>query len=188
MLFVPWQYIADWKCNACGVCCRAYSVVVNFHEWLKIVRNYGVETTASGLNKLFIKRRSDGSCVFLHNLSGMNLCGLQQMKPNACKLWPFKIARTPEFGYANEAAYSYGENKLFVYADSICAGLRYGKPTREFASHTLKEFIEIALGLRRGQFKTTRDIDFFLPMLSLEFEVERTWERYIRKCLYIRNY
>jgi len=64
MLFVPWQYIADWKCNACGQCCRAYSVVVNFHEWLKIVKNYGVETTASGLNKIFIKRRSDGSCVF----------------------------------------------------------------------------------------------------------------------------
>jgi hypothetical protein len=91
------------------------------------------------------------------------------MKPNACKLWPFKIARTPKFGYANEAAYSYGENKLFVYADSVCAGLRYGKPTHEFAKYTLKEFIEIALGLRSWQFKTTGKVDFFLR--HVEFRI-----------------
>jgi Fe-S-cluster containining protein len=165
MLFVPWQYIADWKCNACGVCCRAYSVVVNFHEWLKIVKNYGVETTASDLNKLFIKRRNDGSCVFLYNLSGTYLCGLQQMKPKACKIWPFKIVSKPEFGYASEAAYGYGENRLFVYVDSTCSGLRYGKPTSEFADRTLREFIEIALGLRSNQYKTTANINFSSLML-----------------------
>jgi Fe-S-cluster containining protein len=160
MLFVPWQYIADWKCNACGICCKAYSVVVNFHEWLKIIKNYGVEATASGLNKLFIKRRNDGSCVFLYSLSGMHLCGLQQMKPKACKIWPFKIVRTPEFGYANEASYVYGGNRLFVYADSTCTGLRYGKPMLEFSGYTIKEVIEIALGLRSEQFKTTGNINF----------------------------
>ena len=160
MLSVPWQYIADWKCNACGVCCRAYSVVVNFHEWLRIVKNYGVETTASGLSKLFIKRRGDGSCVFLYNLSGVYLCGLQQIKPKACKIWPFKIASKPEFGYANEAAYGYGKNRLFVYADSTCSGLKYGKPTWEFSNHILKEFIEIALGFRSEQYKTTVNINF----------------------------
>jgi Fe-S-cluster containining protein len=160
MLLVPWQYVADWKCNACGVCCKAYGVVVNFHEWLKIVKNYGVEATSSGLNKLFIKRRSDGSCVFLYNLSGMYLCGLQRMKPKACKIWPFKIVSKPEFGYADEAAYGYGENRLFVYIDSTCSGLRYGKPTREFSNHVLKEFIEIALGFRIEQYKTTANINF----------------------------
>lgn len=160
MPFVPWQYIADWKCNACGICCKAYSVVVNFHEWLRIVRNYGVETTASSLNKLFIKRRSDGACVFLYNLSDAYLCGLQQMKPKACKLWPFKIVSKPEYGCASEAAYGYGENGLFVYADSMCRGLRYGKPTREFTDRTLREFVEIALGSRIGQYKTTANINF----------------------------
>jgi len=167
MVFVPWQYIGDWKCNACGVCCKAYSVVLNFQEWLKIVKNYGVEITSSGLNKLFIKRRGDGSCVFLYNVSNMYLCGLQQMKPKACKLWPFKVLSKPEFGYANEAAYGYGENELFVYADSTCSGLRYGKPTREFAGHTLKEFIEIALGLRSEQYKTTADLGFLQPYIQL---------------------
>ena len=169
MLIVPWQFIADWKCNACGSCCKVYSVVLNFTEWLKIVKSHGVETTASGLNKLFIKRRSDGSCVFLYNISNMHLCGLQQMKPKACKLWPFKIVSKPEFGYANEAAYNYGENKLFVYADSTCSGLRYGKSTWEFNSQTLKEFIEIALGLRIEQYKTTANVNFLKPYAKVRF-------------------
>jgi Fe-S-cluster containining protein len=139
--------------------------VVNFHEWLRIVKNYGVETTASSVNKLFIKRRSDGSCAFLYNLSNAYLCGLQQMKPKACKIWPFKIVSKPEFGYANGAAYGYGENRLFVYADSTCSGLRYGKPTWEFSNHILKEFIEIALGFRIEQYKTTANINFSSLML-----------------------
>ncbi|MEM3700822.1 MAG: YkgJ family cysteine cluster protein [Candidatus Bathyarchaeia archaeon] len=163
MLFVPWQYIADWKCKACGLCCKAYSVVLNFQEWLKIVNNYGVDKTVSGLNKLFIKRRSDGSCIFLYNLSNMHICGLQHMKPKACKLWPFKILGKPDFGYAREAAYEFGGKTLFIYADSTCNGLTYGRPTLEFANSTLKEFIEISLGLRSQQYKTTADIPSLQP-------------------------
>lgn len=163
MLFVPWRYVADWKCNACGSCCKAYSVVLNFPEWLRIVKNYGVEKTVSVLNKLFIKRRRDGSCFFLYNISSMHLCGLQQMKPKACKLWPFKIASKPEFGYANEANYRYGESKFFVYADSTCSGLRYGNPTWDFTNYTLKEFVEVALGIRSKQYKTTANLSSLQP-------------------------
>lgn len=160
MQFVPWQYIADWKCIACGACCRLYSVVLNFHEWLRIIKNYGVEQTVSGLDKLFIKRNTDGSCAFLCRFSNMYLCGLQQMKPKACKLWPFKIITRPEFGNASKAAYNYGGNTFFVYADSTCSGIMYGSPSWEFAHRTLKEFIEIALGVRSEQYKTTGEIAF----------------------------
>lgn len=168
MLFVPWQYISDWKCNACGLCCRAYSVVLDFQEWLRIVKNYGVEYTVSGLNKLFIKRRSDGSCVFLYDLPNMKLCGLQHMKPMACKLWPFKILSKPKFGYEKESVYRFIDNKLFIYADSTCRGIRYGTPTWEFANQTLKEFIEIALGNRREQNKTTAKIGIAQSSTPLE--------------------
>jgi len=159
MLYVPWQHIADWKCNACGTCCKSYNVVLNFLEWLKIIKNYGAETTASSLNKLFIKRRHDGSCFFLYNIANMHLCELQQMKPKACKLWPFKISCKPEYGFANEAFYGFGENRFFVYADSSCSGLRYGKPTWEFINYTLKEFLDIAMGLRIEQHKTTANFN-----------------------------
>ncbi|MEM2104699.1 MAG: YkgJ family cysteine cluster protein [Candidatus Bathyarchaeia archaeon] len=158
MLFVPWQYIADWRCNLCGLCCKAYSVVLNFQEWLKIVKNYGVETTASSLNSFYLKRKSDGSCVFLYKLSNMHLCGLQHMKPTACKLWPFKILTSPKFGYAREAAYPYNGRNLYVYADSTCTGLRYGRPAWELATQTISEFVEIALGIRSDQHKSSANI------------------------------
>lgn len=161
MQFIPWQYIFDWKCNTCGQCCKAYSVVLNFPEWLNIVKNYGVDKTASDLSKLFIKRRSDGSCIFLQDLSNVHLCRLQYMKPQACKLWPFKILGKPDFGHANEALYHYGGNKLFIYVDSSCSGVRYGRPSWEFVNQTLREFIEIALELRRQQFKTTANVNLF---------------------------
>jgi len=80
------------------------------------------------------------------------------MKPKACKLWPFKILGKPEYGYASESAFGYGENRLFIYADSSCRGLKYGKPTWEFTSHKLTEFIEIAMGFRNEQYKTTANI------------------------------
>jgi len=160
MLFVPWRYFAEWKCIACGKCCKSYSVVLSFYEWLKIVKNYGVDKTVSGVDKLFIERRGDGSCVFLYYLSNMYLCGLRHMKPKACKLWPFKVLSKPKFGYADEAVYYYGGDEFFIYADFTCTGLRYGKPKWGFTNYTLKEFAEIALGRRNDQFKTTGNIGF----------------------------
>jgi Fe-S-cluster containining protein len=165
MLFVPWRYVEDWSCNACGECCRAYSVVLNFQEWLGIVKSYGVEKTVSGLDKLFIRRRGDGTCIFLYDLPSMRLCALQHMKPKACKLWPFKVLRQPEFGNASEAEYYCGENRFFVYVDSACSGLRYGKPRGEFVSYTLREFVEIALGFRSVQRMSTANIG--LPRLRI---------------------
>ena len=161
MQFIPWQNIFDWKCNACGQCCKDYSVVLNFPEWLSIVKNYGVDKTASDLSKLFIKRRGDGSCIFLQDFSNLHSCGLQYMKPKACKIWPFKILSKPDFGYANEASYRYGASELFVYADSSCCGIRYGRPTWEFTNQTLREFVEVALELRRQQLKTTANVNLF---------------------------
>jgi Fe-S-cluster containining protein len=158
MQFVPWRNVADWKCIGCGDCCRLYSVVINFNEWLRIVKNYGVEQTVSGLNKLYIKRRADGSCAFLCNFPSSYRCGVQHMKPRACQLWPFKVFNMPQYGYASEAEYPFGDGRLFVYVDSMCNGLRYGNPTLEFAHHTVKEFVEIALGFRDIQFRTTANI------------------------------
>ena len=163
MLFVPWRYIADWRCIACGRCCRSYSVVLNFPEWLKIVKNYGVDKTVSGINKLFIRKRTDGSCVFLYRFSNRYLCVLQNKKPKACKLWPFNILSRPRYGYVNDAVYHNGEDKFYVYADSTCSGLLYGKPTKKFAKYTLLELVEIALGHRKDQFKTTGKIGFLQP-------------------------
>ena len=156
MRFVPWRQISKWRCDACGNCCKLYSVVLNFPEWINISRAFGIENTTVGLDKLFLKRVDDGSCVFLCRLAGTYLCGLQNMKPNACKLWPFKVLAEPKYGEAKQAAFNYAGKQLFIYADSMCAGLRYGSPSWDFISLILKEFVGLALGTCKAQHNTTR--------------------------------
>lgn len=157
MRFVPWRHIANWQCTACGNCCKLYSVVLNFPEWMNISKTFGAQTTGAGFDKLFLKRGEDGSCVFLCQFAGTFLCGLQHMKPDACKLWPFKILAEPKYGDSEQAIFEYGGKKLFIYADSNCEGLRYGSPTWEFKTLILKEFAGIALGTCRTQHNTTRN-------------------------------
>ncbi len=158
MQFVPWQNVSDWRCRACGYCCKLYSVVLGFPEWLRLAKTFGTETTVTGLDHFYIKRASDGSCAFLCNNSQNYYCGLQTMKPEACKIWPFKVLAEPKYGEPNQAAFDYMGQRLYVYADTMCSGLRYGTPTWDFRYTTVKEFAEIALGLRQVQYKSTRPV------------------------------
>jgi Fe-S-cluster containining protein len=155
--FVPWQNIADWHCKACGHCCKLYSVVLGFTEWLNLTKTFGSETTLAGLNGFYIKRGSDGSCAFLCNNAHNYFCGLQNMKPEACKIWPFKVLAEPKYGEAKLAAFDYRGARLYIYGDNMCSGLRYGAPSWEFRYNTVPEFAELALGVREVQYKTTRN-------------------------------
>lgn len=158
MQFVPWQNIADWHCKACSYCCKLYSVVINYPEWLNIVKTFGADTTIAGLERFYIKRSDDGSCAFLCNQANNYYCGLQHMKPQACKIWPFKVLSEPKYGQPNQAAYDYGGLHLYVYVDTMCSGLRFGEPTWEFRFTKIREFIELALGVRQIQYKTTMPV------------------------------
>lgn len=155
MIPLPWRHVTSWNCTACGTCCKGFRVVIGFHEWVNIVRTYGVGVTKPGLDKLYLNRKSDDTCVFLQKFYDTWLCGLQHMKPKACKLWPFKIHDQPKYGRPNEAFYKYGERELFIYLDPACTGIRWGYPTREFAYRTVSELVEIALGIREKQFYST---------------------------------
>lgn len=155
--FVPWRQIANWRCTTCGNCCKLYSVVLNFTEWLTITKTFGAQNTVAGLDKFFLKRVDDGACAFLCKLAGTYLCGLQDMKPEACKLWPFKVLAEPKYGDAKQAAFEFSGKTLYLYADSMCEGLRYGTPSWEFQSLVLKEFAALAIGTCRAQHNTTRN-------------------------------
>ena len=155
MQFVPWQNVADWHCKACGYCCKLYSVVLGFPEWLNIAKSFGVDTTVAGLDRFYIKRATDGSCAFLCNSASNYFCGLQQMKPEACKIWPFKVTAEPKYGEEDLAVFEYKGHQVYVYVDNMCNGVRYGKPTWEFQNQTIKEFVEIALGTREFQHHAT---------------------------------
>ncbi len=155
MRFIPWSAVRSWHCVNCGLCCKYYDVALKFPEWLSIVKNFGVEYTAPDISNFFLKRRPDGSCIFLAKNPTTCFCSLQYTKPQACRLWPFKILDKSRYGKSNEAVYRYSDQKLFVYIDSACNGLRYGVPTQEFIYTVVPEFIEIAMGVRFTQFKST---------------------------------
>ena len=156
MLPVPWRCVQDWNCSACGLCCRGYDVVLDFPEWMRIVKAYGVNLTEPGINRLFLKHKNDDTCVFLSNFYGRWVCCLQEhLKPLACKLWPFKISDKPRFGGSNQAVYRHYDKQLFVYVDPFCPGLRWGNPNPGFVRETLTEFVDLAVRSRRKQFYST---------------------------------
>lgn len=159
MAFVPWRYVNVWYCNGCGLCCKEFEVVLTFKEWLNITKIYGAGATKAGLNKLYINKRADGSCVFLYpSPDGKWLCGLQHTKPLACKLWPFKILTKPKYGHDSEALFEYLGQKFYVYVDPFCTGIRWGEPSPLLTYKIIPEFVEIALGLRQNQLYSTMTI------------------------------
>ena len=128
---------------------------MKFNEWLNLVRTYGVGVTRAGLNKFYIQKKQDGSCLFLTISNGIWFCGLQNMKPTACKLWPFKVLDRPKYGRAKEALFNYKDRRFFIYVDSVCPQIGWGKPTTKMVHNVIPEFIDIALGQREKQFYST---------------------------------
>ncbi|MEM2875454.1 MAG: YkgJ family cysteine cluster protein [Candidatus Bathyarchaeia archaeon] len=161
MLPVPWSYFENWSCINCGSCCRTYDVVINFEEWLKLINIYGAGVAKPSLNKFYLSKRDDGSCLFLGSVGGRYYCGLQHDKPRACKIWPFKILSRPKYGRANEAAYVYRGEKFYVYIVPTCSGLRLGAPALEFVNAVIPEFIDIALGVKEKQYYSTSRMPYW---------------------------
>jgi len=155
MIPIPWSYVHSWSCNGCGLCCREFDVVLKFNEWLKIIQAYGIGVTKAGLNRFYIGKKDDGSCIFSYRYLGRWLCGLQRTKPMACKLWPFKVVDKPAYGKPKFASFNYNGRHFFVYIDPVCPEIRWGNPTPEVIYRVIPEFIEIALGLREKQVYST---------------------------------
>ncbi|UCG35941.1 MAG: hypothetical protein JSV64_04730 [Candidatus Bathyarchaeota archaeon] len=130
-------------------------MVLKFPEWLRIVKNFGVEYTAPSISCFFLRRKANGSCVFLLKTPRDSYCSLQDLKPQACKMWPFKILDKPKYGKAKHAAYDSWKQRLYIYLDQACTGIRYGIPTKDFSHSVLPEFVELALGVRRKQHRST---------------------------------
>jgi len=148
---LPWSRVKSWECLACGECCKEFDILLGPDEHANIVKIYGEDVTRRVVNKFYLKRRSNGTCLFLYKHNRIWLCKLQHMKPRACKLYPFEVYHSPKFGNSTEAIYRYGDKEFFVYVYPMCMGLRWGKPTPEYAQKTIPEFIEIAEGLQQEQ-------------------------------------
>ena len=158
MIPVSWRKVKSWNCVGCGMCCKDYHVVLNFNEWITIIKNYGANATIPTPSKLLLGKKSNGTCIFLNQLGNTPVCGLQHAKPLACKIWPFKVFNEPKFGNATEALFKYRDRNFYVYVDPECTGLSLGQPTSDFKCKTLPEFIDVATGLRKHQFYSTSKV------------------------------
>jgi Fe-S-cluster containining protein len=153
---LPWSLLHDWKCYACGDCCRRYLVELKSWEWAKIVRSYGYfSTLISSGGKIYLKRRPDNSCIFLYNAGRNSLCGLQEMKPQACKLWPFQVYENPVFGHVELSRYECSKGVFYIYVVPDCIGLSWGIPSKHLREILLPEIVDIKLGLRVRQKHST---------------------------------
>jgi len=153
---IPWRLLHDWGCYACGECCKRYVVELKPWEWARIARTYGYSSSVvSSGGKIYLKRRPDGSCVFLYNMWGNKLCGLQEMKPQACKLWPFQVYESPVFGHAELSRYECSRGIFYIYVVPDCIGLIWGSPSKHLKEQILPEIVDIKLGLRVRQEHST---------------------------------
>lgn len=149
--YIPWKLVKSWRCLACGNCCRRYLVNLTREEWLKIGRLWPNKTRIKG-GKFYLRRNIDGRCKFL---SG-KLCYLQffNMKPLACKLWPFMVQLKPDkIDEEFEGLYHTGKKEYFVYLNSKCSGINRGNPAD--LKNTIDEIINLWNGSQKNQFFST---------------------------------
>ncbi|MDH5816549.1 MAG: YkgJ family cysteine cluster protein [Candidatus Nezhaarchaeota archaeon] len=151
MNLVPWRKVENWFCIACGECCREFKVPLKVYEAVRLANIFGYKFLELGLGGYVLRKRADGRCVFQFHSNGKWICGIQRIKPLACKLWPFLISERPRDDSKEEAEYEFRGYTFYVYVNSFCKGIVYGRPSYVFANKVVPEFIELSLGLREEQ-------------------------------------
>lgn len=161
MKLIPWRKVEDWVCLACGICCKEFRVPLSMHEATKLAMIFGHGCLEVNWRGYYLKKTLDRRCMFQVNLGGKLTCGIQEIKPLACKLWPFTVLREPRYGARNEALYEFKGQGFYVYLNPYCRGIIYGRPSERFERKVIQEFIELSIGLRVKQELSTS------PFISL---------------------
>lgn len=153
MLPLPLTRLRSWSCSACAHCCRDYTPILTTVEGIKLSSKFGgvVEPCIRGY---IIKKGIDRRCI-QYNSGQRWLCGIQDIKPGACRLWPFTICKEPTYGRPEEALFNCAYGDLYVYIDTKCSGITYGVPSLESISKVVPEFVEIGSGGSNRQFYST---------------------------------
>jgi len=135
-MLVPWRRVHSWHCVACGRCCREYRVPLRFYEYLRLKGTGFVEER---FGKFYI-RKIGNICPFQHG----NLCALQgELKPTACKLYPFSIRKKGD----ELAEFEYEGETFYVYVDvSTCPNVVLGKP-----GFLMRKLVEEAIQIYLGE-------------------------------------
>jgi len=155
---IPWARVRDWNCLACGECCKWFVIPLRADELARILHTFGEWAIEFRLGKAYI-RKPFSRCIFQYRRQDKWLCALQEvdMKPVACKLWPFIPLTKPKYGRDQEAAFEHLGERFYVYVDPRCPGISLGRPSSHLVQRVLPEIIELRLGMRtRQNFTTSR--------------------------------
>ncbi len=155
---IPWSQVQSWTCNACGECCKWFSVPLNAYEYAKLGQTYGFNMVEVSDGRSWLRKSIDDRCAFMILHGGRWLCGLQGEKPNVCKIWPFRVTDRPLYGRGLGARYENEEWTGYVYVDPRCPAIVYGDPTPYFTHNVIREFVELALGKIEHQSHSTADL------------------------------
>jgi Fe-S-cluster containining protein len=131
---VPWAKVKLWACIGCGDCCR-FSVTLSRTELRFFIQNNHSRYLQCVGSKVILIKTETGRCVFQ---SGSR-CLIQNFKPLACKLWPFRLFSKPCWlGDPKLAEYNYQSKRYYVYVDARCPGIGLGSPTELVVSEVVK--------------------------------------------------
>ncbi len=128
-------------------------------EWLNYGQTYGHSFIGEGVDGFYIRKTLDNWCPFLYRQPADRFCSLQQTKPLACRLWPFRVTNQPTLGNEEAARFQHRNSIHYVYVVPFCRGITYGRPTEFFAKYVIPEFLDMRLGLRREQYHSTRKLN-----------------------------
>jgi len=152
---VPWSQVHSWTCNGCGECCKWFTIPISTYEYAKIGQVVGFRMFEFREGGVWLKKRPDSRCVFAFCRGNLWLCGLQNSKPYPCRMWPFKISNQPLYGRRDWARYEGSSWTGYVYVDSRCPGIVYGRPSLTYTTKVVEEFVHMAIGGRRHQYYST---------------------------------
>ena len=120
-------------------------------EWLELTRMYGYAIAEGNIGGFYLRKTIYEKCPFLLSGPAGFTCGLQNKKPLACKLWPFRVLSKPKYGCAEEAAFNYLQKKFYIYTIPNCPGIKWGRPVKWFVDKTLPELVGLRFGLQQQQ-------------------------------------
>lgn len=110
--------------------------------------------TEEKFGKFYIKK-IDGKCPFQFR----NLCLLQNNKPFACKIYPFRIFKRGE----EEAAFEYNGEKYYVYVDVFCKNVVLKKDLKQ---SKIVPLVEEAIKLYIGEISSPKNLTANLKALE----------------------
>ncbi|RLF10111.1 MAG: YkgJ family cysteine cluster protein [Thermoprotei archaeon] len=155
---IPWSRVETWFCKACGECCKDYRVPVGGYEALKLIELFGSSCLELRDGRYYLKKRRDGRCIFQVQVGGNWICGIQDIKPLACRLWPFVVYKRPKLGYSSEAEFEFKGRRYYVYVDPECRGVKLGEPSDHLVEKVIPEFIALSEGYRLRQVHSTSQL------------------------------